>query len=544
MSERLPVLLQWVLEHGIQIDDSIRLVDAHSGISVISTDKTIHPATTIVFIPKSAILSARSCSLAPHIPFAPYGHDAHLALSVAVYAELLRGSASHWYEYLQSLPARTVPLALFWGMPGTDCDDKDGREAKLWLANSQVEKEFVTDAGTYLLDDIRNYYHSVAKPLLDRFFPNSLSGFLHAYSLVSSRAFLVDAYHGLSMVPIADAFNHITENHVHLESDFDVCPICGSLGECPHDKDEQLEAAQSALNISTSAIPAVDRLNSDTCEMVANRHILPHSEIYNTYGSHLSNAALLARYGFALEGNENDVISWRLPVDIVHTAGDLRLSSASFMDLFFSFVKEWSRGSSSMILEESSLVYQPSFEELERQEASTGSQSRTALCINSDAQISVHLWLLAALHCIVNDDRLASAYLETVADGSIGARWKDVRSAARILVQAMQEQVRMERLLVADDEDDDVGEKLVGSEQALMLLKNIAQEICSLCNQRAAIIGKRPDLSVAELGELFDELDDSWPKTRLAVTQVILERSLLESCAASWQELGGAITDD
>lgn len=33
----------------------------------------------------------------------------------------------------------------------------------------------------------------------------SLSGFCHAYSLVSSRAFWVDAYHGLSMVPIADA---------------------------------------------------------------------------------------------------------------------------------------------------------------------------------------------------------------------------------------------------------------------------------------------------------------------------------------------------
>ena len=33
----------------------------------------------------------------------------------------------------------------------------------------------------------------------------TLNGFYRAFSLVSSRAFLVDAFHGLSMVPIADA---------------------------------------------------------------------------------------------------------------------------------------------------------------------------------------------------------------------------------------------------------------------------------------------------------------------------------------------------
>ena len=59
-----------------------------------------------------------------------------------------------------------------------------------------------------LQDEAREYFASVALPILSRhMLPSSISfsGFLHAYSLVSSRAFLVDAYHGLSMVPIADA---------------------------------------------------------------------------------------------------------------------------------------------------------------------------------------------------------------------------------------------------------------------------------------------------------------------------------------------------
>lgn len=55
--------------------------------------------------------------------------------------------------------------------------------------------------------DVRDYYVAIAKPLILRLFGQSVSleGFYHAYSLVSSRAFLVDAYHGLAMVPIADA---------------------------------------------------------------------------------------------------------------------------------------------------------------------------------------------------------------------------------------------------------------------------------------------------------------------------------------------------
>jgi len=55
-------------------------------------------------------------------------------------------------------------------------------------------------------DDISGFYYSVAEPLLERAgLSPSEKGFRHAYALVSSRAFMVDAYHGLAMVPIADA---------------------------------------------------------------------------------------------------------------------------------------------------------------------------------------------------------------------------------------------------------------------------------------------------------------------------------------------------
>lgn len=61
---------------------------------------------------------------------------------------------------------------------------------------------------------MREYYSSIVKAILPEC---TWREFRRAYALVSSRAFWVDAFHGLALVPIADAFNHSEENHVHLE---------------------------------------------------------------------------------------------------------------------------------------------------------------------------------------------------------------------------------------------------------------------------------------------------------------------------------------
>lgn len=63
-------------------------------------------------------------------------------------------------------------------------------------------------------DVIQSYYNTEVIPLLKstkvrelypRFDETTFHKFFYAYTLVSSRAFLVDAFHGLAMVPVADA---------------------------------------------------------------------------------------------------------------------------------------------------------------------------------------------------------------------------------------------------------------------------------------------------------------------------------------------------
>ena len=42
----------------------------------------------VVYIPKTAVLSVKSCFFSQHISSVPYGHGAHLSLALALYGEL------------------------------------------------------------------------------------------------------------------------------------------------------------------------------------------------------------------------------------------------------------------------------------------------------------------------------------------------------------------------------------------------------------------------------------------------------------------------
>jgi N-lysine methyltransferase SETD6 len=46
--------------------------------------------------------------------------------------------------------------------------------------------------------------------------------------------------------------------------------------------------------------------------MVVNAAITPGEEVFNTYGARLSNAELLVRYGFMLDANDNDILTWTI----------------------------------------------------------------------------------------------------------------------------------------------------------------------------------------------------------------------------------------
>ncbi|KAK0454087.1 SET domain-containing protein [Desarmillaria tabescens] len=333
--DKISALLEWCSTCGITIDPRLRVVCHDESISVRSNDKEIAPFSSVVHIPKDAILSVKSSSVSSAVVPSPVGHEAQLSLALALYIELTKGASSRWHGYLQSLPTQIVDIPILWQTDDHFMDSTDRKHVLKWLKGTEVEKDLLARVdGLTRLDELHQYYSEVAEPVFKAYFRGSstakcsLHGFYHAYSLVSSRAFLVDAYHGLSMVPIADAFNHSQENHVHLESEYDVCPECGSLKECAHDDEPS---------------PGSEDLE-DHFEMVSNTHIPAHGEVFNTYGETLSNAQLLLRYGFILDVNDNDQVIWDveelledIPDSIIEAWRSIDIPTETWQDRFSEF---------------------------------------------------------------------------------------------------------------------------------------------------------------------------------------------------------------
>ncbi|KAH9939052.1 SET domain-containing protein, partial [Epithele typhae] len=444
---------------------------------------------SVATIPKAAILSVRTSSLTSHIAWVPYGHGATLALSFALYSEMIIGDQSRWYGYLQSLPSDIVPIARLWAHREAFADD-DTQQAMRWLERTEVQHELNDAEGVSLADEIDQYYISEVAPILSKLgYKPHLRDFLHAYSLVSSRAFLVDAYHGLSMVPLADAFNHSHDNHVQLASEYDVCPYCGSLSECAHDDDFSNDHRSAAVhNIPTEA---------DTVDMVTVRPIGAGEEVFNTYGASLGNAALLARYGFILEGGETDVVTFGWPGSDFFDVADQERRWRDACDA--------TRGEAKRLLEGSDLVYFPD----ERRGA------RPFLGINSDAQVSIGL--------------LTWALNKVLAPSSADV---DIHKRISVLCSALQD---AEEELSRDDEGILASESHAGGGTIIQDLVAVAHTLLDLFKSRLDVIGQ--GCSAEELGLELDALPPHRTKTRLALQYVLGERAIIETCTAQWQDM-------
>ncbi|KAJ6583914.1 hypothetical protein DFH09DRAFT_1143797 [Mycena vulgaris] len=469
-SNAVAALLSWCSDRGYWIDPRIQLIASPCGVAVLSKGATIPVDSILVRIPRESVLSVKST---------------------------VNGATSPWSAYLQSLPREIPGMPLFWT---THSQNGGLRE---WLNGTEGAKMLfdAEDNRPSLLRD-RGIFHQVAQPVYSKLFQSSpqkipsSANFYLAYALVSSRAFLVDSYHGLSMVPIADAFNHAQENHVHLESDFDVCPECGSLQRCVHDDATDPDPRST---ISENA--------DNFYEMVSNRAIPPHAEVFNTYGETLSNAELLVQYGFILDGNENDRLTWTL-TDLAHFSENYLPSSwtwdsvgerPDFQALLSSLTAlPWDNVS------ESEMVH------LDR---------TYAFCLNGDATISHGLWLYFALLLVCSRNEPAEYSQNAV---------------VILLEELLQCQLTLELHFASGDAPplpDDAG----ASPYSVIL--HLARLLASLCRARNARTGK-PGVETADLGDILDRLpNDGEGLTKMAISLAMAERSLLDSCTAAWEGL-------
>ncbi|KAJ1990266.1 hypothetical protein H4R33_001770 [Dimargaris cristalligena] len=273
----------------------------------------------VVRIPKSAVLSAKSGGIANILEDEELGGG--IALTLSTIFEMARGIDSPWYGYLQSLPTVTY-IPILWS-----------DEEKEWLAGTDLAKDMASDQ-TELDKDYRELVAPVLGKYPDIFAPAAaytFERFLQVTSVVTSRAFQVDNYHGDALVPFADIFNHRTGGeHVHIEAQGEVCDACGEHNGCEHTMDQsegedaegtgeedeggpEEEAPELEGADGGSDAESFESEDEDAMDMCVFRPVSRGNEVFNTYGEHGA-SYILHRYGFAEADNPFDCVTLELEV--------------------------------------------------------------------------------------------------------------------------------------------------------------------------------------------------------------------------------------
>ena len=124
---------------------------------------------------------------------------------------------------------------------------------------------------------IHSYWQKTGRHVLEAAgVPQPWPAFLKAFTLVSSRAFVLNVYLGLSMVPVADLFNHTEQHNVQVEVEQAVCLNCGS--QCHRRCMGTAPSSRSNEHFDTVDVRCIETISEG-------------EEVINTYGD-LCNAQL------------------------------------------------------------------------------------------------------------------------------------------------------------------------------------------------------------------------------------------------------------
>lgn len=279
--------------------------------------------------------------------------------------------------------------------------------------------------------------------------------------------------------------------------------MCGSFEECPHDGDN--------VDVDPRSIPtnAYDgEVTVDSCEMVSNLVIFPHSEVFNTYGEKLTNAQLLVRYGFALDDNENDCITWdwddlrgftAMFLDETADSGSRLGQADSFMELYGQVGYLWHSDSPGWA--ETDLIYNLDEPVNNIAVFDRHTKEGAPLRLNGDGKISHHLWLYCALFGRQQVMGATEAGIEEIVD--------ELREVARLLMQLEKEAA----LSVSDGGPNDRGPADQEWDEALLLsppapisavFAETIRTVMCLCRSRNNEIGKGNLLHAEDVGEALD----------------------------------------
>ena len=384
LSSRLDQLKSWLDKNSFWREDLIIKESPYGGIGVFSQGPIdIEEDPLLLRIPKTNLLAPKNSYIYNLlVDYESENSDIILSegmfgLVITVIYELQCHDSSPWFKYLQTIDFNNsqIPVCLW------DTIDKENlKNTQLDLLNFLDPQElidFYIEAIRFAqknldilpIPSILNINNTdLCSEILIKHHNDKLIEFGKVIQSVISRAFMIDNYYQLGLVPAADLFNHLSpklidgkvldRENIHFVCDGTVCDICGEQ-ECDHEEDEEEDEgmeqepqedddhAESITSISMDYIYEMEqdelsdadtdvdpeeastlsmeeeiRVNgadqdlanelsdsSKCCDVILIREPQEQHgfEIFNSYGNELSNAQLLQKYGFIdMDNNPND----------------------------------------------------------------------------------------------------------------------------------------------------------------------------------------------------------------------------------------------
>ena len=190
----------------------------------------------------------------------------------------------------------------------------------------------------------------------------------------------------------------------------------------------------------TEAEAAGDAENS--CDMVSNAPIAGGAEAFNTYGSGLGNAALLARYGFMLDGNEHDVVRWTAAEVWAAAGGAEGLAEAVRVAGTWRGYAGWA--------ESERVVNGGGGGVTGKVGAGDGDGSATGTDVGVEGDVDVDVEGGGLLLCVTGDGAISHGLWALCALGVVaGSGWAG-EDVMRVLVMAAEHQVQMEKVAAGE----------------------------------------------------------------------------------------------
>ncbi|KAG5611898.1 hypothetical protein H5410_023179 [Solanum commersonii] len=332
-TRKLRAFKNWMKSQHVECSDALDVVVTTNSSAVsVRALCDLNVGDLVATIPKESCLTVKTSGARQMIEESEL--EGILALAVVIMYERSLGPLSPWFGYLQLIPY-SEPIPLLWSLSQIDS----------LLAGTELHK-IVKDDKALIYEDwkecIEPLLTSVSLQLKAEHF--GVKEYLAAKSLIASRSFEIDDYHGCGMVPLADLFNHKTgAEDVHFTSSYaELNNVADnenygndkthSGGEClqrsdlesshseldddahsdKHGNDDneptKVNSRDESISGSYTEYSSASEDDLTVLEMIMVKKVEAGAEVFNTYGS-LGNAALLHRYGFAEPDNQYDIVN-------------------------------------------------------------------------------------------------------------------------------------------------------------------------------------------------------------------------------------------